>query len=210
MRSLQPDTVTAILERHAAKRDLTIEGMLLELDAAGFWPPGWPLARRLAHQRRVLRGRVHAPGVPRLLLQSSSPPAWITDDHAQALLSCLGDAWIDLEEIRRNALSLGWFPPSLSELEQVFALEATVGTERGGSHPGLQNSEGPFVVGVWDSESSLTPIVLYKRVEAWTAGDAGRIIAHIRAQTEEQQAEVRTLRDVLGGPLNEVRQASPH
>jgi hypothetical protein len=200
MRSLQPDTVTAILERHAAKRDLTIEGMLLELDAAGFWPPGWPLARRLAHQRRVLRGRVHAPGVPRLLLQSSSLPAWITDDHARALLPCMGDAWIDLEEIRSNALSLGWFPPSLSELGQVFALEATVGTERGGSHPGLQNIEGPLVVGVWDSESSQTPIVLYKRVEAWTAADAARIIAHIQAQTAEQQAEVRTLRDALGGP----------
>jgi hypothetical protein len=79
----------------------------------------------------------------------------------------------------------------------VFALEATVGTERGWPHPALQDSEGPFVVGVWDSEASSTPIVLYKHFEAWTTEDATRIIAHIRVQTEEQQAEVRALRGSL-------------
>ena len=197
MPSLDPDSVTALLDRHAAKRDLTIERMHLELDAAGFWPPGWPLARRLAHQRRVLRGRMGAAGVPRLLLQSSPPPAWITDDHARVLLSCLRADWIDLERIRLNALAIGWFPPALQELGQVFALEATVGTERGRPHPALQDAEGPFVVGVWDDEASPAPIVVYKHCEVWTADDAARIIAHIRAQAEEQQAEVQALRAAL-------------
>jgi hypothetical protein len=214
MPSLHPDTVTALLARHAAKRDLTMEGMLLELDAAGFWPSGWPLARRLAHQRRVLRGRMRVAGVPRLLLQPSPLPAWITDDHARTLLSCLGEDWIDLERIRGNALSMHWFPPSLRELGQVLALEATVGTERGWSHPALQDSEGPFVVGVWDSESSPTPIVVYKHCEAWTSADAARIIEHVRAQTAEQQAEVRALRDsVSDRPGNRVgpnHHATPH
>ncbi len=131
MGPLDPDTVTAFLERHAAKRDLTTERMLKELEADGFWPSGWPLARRLAHQRRVLRGRMSAAGVPHLLLQSDPLPAWITDDHARALLSCLGSDWIDLERVRGQALSINWFPASLEELGQVFALEATVGTERG-------------------------------------------------------------------------------
>src|SRR5262249_34323103 len=140
-----------------------------------------------------------AAGVPRLLLQTNPLPEWITDDHARALLSCLGRDWIDLERIRSNALSMGWFPPRLKELGQVLALEATLGTERGGAHPALQDSEGPFVVGVWDSESSPTPIVLYKHFEAWTAEDTARIIAHIRAQTEAQQAEVRAFRDGLPG-----------
>ena len=214
MRSLHPDTVTALLERHAAKRDLTIERMLLELDAAGFWPLGWPLARRFAQQRRVLRGRMGAAGVPHLLLQANPLPAWITDDHARTLLSCLGADWIDLERIRGNALSMGWFPPALKELGQVLALEATVGTERGWSHPALQDSQGPFVVGVWDNESSPTPIVLYKHYEAWTSEDTARIIAHIRGQAEEQQAEVRALRAILPGhPDNRVggvRHASRH
>jgi len=171
--------------------------VLLDLDTAGFWPPGWPLARRVAHQRRVLRGRMHAAGVPRLLLQPSPLPAWITDDRAQALLSCLGEDWIDLDRIRARALAIGWFPPGLEELGQVFALEATVGTERGWSHPALQDSEGPFVVGVWDDEKGPTPMVLYKHYEAWTDEDAARIIAHLRGQAEEQQAEVRALRAIL-------------
>jgi hypothetical protein len=135
--------------------------------------------------------------VPRLLLQPSPLPAWITDGHARALLSCLGDDWIDLERIRVHALARGWFPPRLVELGQVFALEATVGTERGWSHPALQDSEGPFVVGVWDDESSPAPIVLYKHFEGWTHEDTARIIAHIQAQAEEQQAEVRALRAAL-------------
>jgi hypothetical protein len=167
MRSLHRETVTALLERHAATRDLTVERVLLELDAAGYWPPDWPLARRLAHQRRILREHMTAPGVPHLLLQSRPLPPWVT----------------------------GWFPSSLKELGQVFALEATVGTERGWSHPALQDSQGPFIVAIWDDESSPTPIVLYKHCEAWTAEDATRIIAHIRVQTAEQQAEVRALRE---------------
>src|SRR5262245_6320019 len=52
----------------------------------------------------------------------------------------------------------------------------------------------PFIVGIWDDESSPTPIVLYKHCEAWTAEDAARIVAHVRVQTAEQQAEVRALR----------------
>jgi len=75
MGPLDPDTVTAFLERHEAKRDLTTERMLKELEADGFWPSGWPLTRRLAHQRRVLRGRMSAAGVPHLLLQSDTLPA---------------------------------------------------------------------------------------------------------------------------------------
>jgi hypothetical protein len=197
MRPLDPDTVTAFLERHAVKRDLTTACMLRELDGEGFWPSGWPLTRRLAHQRRVLRGRMSAAGVPRLLLESNPPPGWITDDHARGLLSCLKGDWIELERVRGHALALGWFPAGLEELGQVLALEATVGTERGSSHPALQDSEGPFVVGVWDDASSATPIVLYKHCEAWTAEDTARIIAHIRAQTEEQQAEVQALRQSL-------------
>ena len=211
MRPLDPDAVTAFLARHADRRDLTTERMLRELDAAGFWPAGWPLARRLAHQRRVLRGRMSAAGVPRLLLEANPLPAWITDEHARALLACLGSDWIDLEGVRGNAIAMGWFPSRLEELGQVFALEATVGTERGWSHPSLQDSEGPFVVGVWDDASSPTPIVLYKHFEAWTAEDAARIMAHVRAQTEEQQAEVRALRDSLPARadhrMKEVRQA---
>lgn len=197
MGPLDPDTVTALLERHAATRDLTTVRVLLELEAGGFWPRGWPLARRLAHQRRVLRGRVRTAGVTRLLLESNPLPAWITDDHARLLLSCLGSDWIDLERLRGNALSIGWFPSRLEELGQVFALEATVGTERGWSHPALQDSKGPFVVAVWDNASSPTPIVLYKHCQVWTTEDAGRIIEHVRAQTEEQQAEMRALRDGL-------------
>jgi hypothetical protein len=142
---LDPETVTAFLERHAARRDLTTERVLRELDAAGFWPPGWPLARRLAHQRRVLRGRMNRPGVPHLLLQSDPLPAWITDDHARGLLSCLGSDWIDLERLRGNALSHGWFPPQLEELKQVLALERPGHRADGSS--ALQDSEGPFVVG---------------------------------------------------------------
>lgn len=214
MGPLDPDTVTAFLERHAGKRDLTTERMLKELEAVGFWPSGWPLARRLAHQRRVLRGRMSAAGVPHLLLQSDPLPAWITDDHARALLSCLGSDWIDLERVRGQALSLNWFPASLEELGQVFALEATVGTERGCSHPALHDSEGPFVVGVWDNASSPTPMVVYKHFEAWTAEDAARIIAHVRAQTEEQQAEVRALRESLSdrchNRMGGVRRESHH
>src|SRR5262245_52989385 len=142
------------------------------------------------------------PGVPRLLLQSNPLPAWITDDAD----------WIDLERIRHHALSMGWFPRALNELDQVFALEATVATERGWSHPALQDGDGPFVVGVWDNESSPTPIVLYKHCEVWTAEDVARIIAHIRGQAEEQQAEVRALRaarpDHPGNGNGEVRPAS--
>lgn len=212
MRSLDPDSVTALLERHAATRDLTIERMLLELDAEGFWPRGWPLARRLAHQRRVLRETMTAAGVPGLLLQSTPLQAWITDAHARALLACLEEDWIDIERIRSNALSIGWFPTTLEELGQAFALEATVGTERGWAHPALQDSEGPFVVGVWDDASSPTPVVLYKHYETWTAQDATRIIAHVRAQAEEQQAEVRALRGILPDHPNnrggDVRHAS--
>jgi hypothetical protein len=174
---------------------LTVERVLLELDAAGYWPPDWPLARRLAHQRRILREHMTAPGVPHLLLQSRPLPPWVTDDHARVLVTCLGADWVDLERIRQRALSAGWFPSSLKELGQVFALEATVGTERGWSHPALQDSQGPFIVAIWDDESSPTPIVLYKHCEAWTAEDATRIIAHIRVQTAEQQAEVRALRE---------------
>jgi hypothetical protein len=199
MRRLHPDTVAALLDRHAATRDLTVERMLLELDAAGFWPPGWPLARRVAHQRRVLRERMTTPGVPRVLLQSNPLPAWITDDHARVLMSYLGPDWIDLERIRHHAIAMGWFPPALKELGQVFALEATVGTERGWCHPALQDGDGPLVVGVWDDKSSPTPIVLYKHCQAWTADDAARIIAHIRGQAEEQQAEVRALRAARPG-----------
>src|SRR5262245_8274786 len=70
-RSLQPGTVTAVLDRHAATRDLTAERLLLELDAAGFWPPGWPLARRVAHQRRLLRARMTTLGVPHVLLHAA-------------------------------------------------------------------------------------------------------------------------------------------
>ena len=84
--------------------------MLLELDAAKFWPPGWPQARPLTYQRLLLRARMSVAGVARLLLQSSPHPSWITDDHARVQLSCLGGDWIDLERIRGNALSVGWFP----------------------------------------------------------------------------------------------------
>ncbi len=53
------------------------------------------------------------------------------------------------------------------------------------------------MVGVWDDATSTTPVVLYKHYAAWTAEDAGRIIAHVEAQTAEQQAEVRALRGSL-------------
>jgi hypothetical protein len=191
---LDPDAVTALLEGYATRRDLTAERVLRELDAAGFWPRGWPLARRLPHQRRLLRSRMGIRGVPRLLLETPPLPVWITDEHARLLLSRLGSDWVDLEQVRGDALARGWFPQSLGELDQVLALEATMGTERGQAHPALQDSEGPFVVGVWDDPSSATPIVLYKHYQAWTAEDTSRIIAHVHAQTEEQQAEVRALR----------------
>jgi hypothetical protein len=97
-----------------------------------------------------------------------------------AHLSCLGREWLDLERIRGHALSIGWFPPALKELAQVLALAG-----------------GPFAVGVWDRESSPTPIVLYKHHEAWAVEDSARIIARVRAQAQEQLAEVRALRGML-------------
>ncbi len=178
----------------------TTEEICEALEADGYWPPGWPVARKFGHIRWRARRIDDADGLPLVLLHDwvcKLGPQQLTVEHSRDLLRAIDDPdWQTLEAIRLRLLAAGLLDRDWPELRQVQWLETVLGTEDLDPDPAFDGDADwrlPLVVCVWSSLETLEAEPVYKRRDRLTEADVARVRAHFATWRAEARSLVRKL-----------------
>ena len=137
----------------------------------------------------MMRTRANAEGYPIYVVVGDSRPSGLptSPEEAGELLRLIDSPeWQTLEEIRQRLVQAAWFPPGISEREQIVALEQLLGTEEDADPPlkgKIMCILNPDVV---DSEP------VYKQFGTfWTKEDNRRAQDHLEMYMAEKEDLIR-------------------